>query len=484
MSSYRLPPPIPWLAIPLLWAVLLSSASMAQDQAEDGFSWLAGDHHIHSRNSVGYDQTKTPPTPSRGGDAIYPIPMNALMAKYHGLSWIVSTDHGGPLHSQVNLQWAYPELVQSRLAVPEVIQFWGMELDTPGADHSSLIIPFSEDEAKQLYQLESTYSKREPWPADISWDAEARMLEALQAMGKLSPPPLLIANHPSRSAIALGIYGLDSPAELRGWHNTAPEIAVGMAGAPGHQAMGLNPDGSPNSARPRGSYRFYPTLGGFDQMTARLGGFWDSMLGEGRNWWITANSDSHVNYVEGGADFWPGEYSKTHVWAQKNHDSIMDGIRNGRIFVSTGDLIDQLFVTVHSGAIAGNIGDSISINPDDRITVTIRFRDPETPNFAGRYPHVERVDLIMGQINGQLGDTSADSNTSTRVIARFDNSHWQTNGEFKQVSFELDKLSQDSYIRVRGTNSGELEPQPDVLGENPWDDLWFYANPIRIRLAE
>jgi len=26
-------------------------------------------------------------------------------------------------------------------------------------------------------------------------------------------------------------------------------------------------------------------MGGFDQMTARLGGFWDSMLGEGRRWW-------------------------------------------------------------------------------------------------------------------------------------------------------------------------------------------------------
>ena len=36
----------------------------------------------------------------------------------------------------------------------------------------------------------------------------------------------------------------------------------------------------------RGGYRNAPTLGGFDQMTARLGGFWDSLLGEGRRWWI------------------------------------------------------------------------------------------------------------------------------------------------------------------------------------------------------
>jgi hypothetical protein len=40
-------------------------------------------------------------------------------------------------------------------------------------------------------------------------------------------------------------------------------------------------------------------MGGFDQMTARSGGFWDAMLGEGRRWWITANSDAHEHYTEG-----------------------------------------------------------------------------------------------------------------------------------------------------------------------------------------
>jgi hypothetical protein len=55
-------------------------------------------------------------------------------------------------------------------------------------------------------------------------------------------------------------------------------------------------------------------MGGFDQMTATLGGLWDSLLGEGRRWWITSTSDSHVNWRDGGSDFWPGEYSKTYVY--------------------------------------------------------------------------------------------------------------------------------------------------------------------------
>ncbi|ASV28981.1 hypothetical protein [Maribacter cobaltidurans] len=75
-----------------------------------------------------------------------------------------------------------------------------------------------------------------------------------------------------------------------------------MAGAPGHQAAALNPDGTFRE-RARGGYGQFPTMGGFDQMTAKLGGFWDSMLGEGRRWWITANSDSYVHWRKGGSDF-------------------------------------------------------------------------------------------------------------------------------------------------------------------------------------
>ncbi|MFD1050973.1 hypothetical protein ACFQ1S_38320, partial [Kibdelosporangium lantanae] len=38
--------------------------------------------------------------------------------------------------------------------------------------------------------------------------------------------------------------------------------------------------------------------GGFDWMTATVGGLWDSLLAEGKPWWITANSDSHNVYAD------------------------------------------------------------------------------------------------------------------------------------------------------------------------------------------
>ena len=151
----------------LLVTLLLTGCPITSDDTER--RWLAGDHHIHSQFSVGWEKTN-PPKPIIGGDAIYPIPKNAEMARQFGLEWMVATDHGGPNHSKINLEQAYPALVASREAVPEVIQFQGMELNTPGADHSSIIVPHTQDEAKHLFAFESRFDKMESWPTDPTRD--------------------------------------------------------------------------------------------------------------------------------------------------------------------------------------------------------------------------------------------------------------------------------------------------------------------------
>ncbi|MBT3499942.1 MAG: hypothetical protein HN463_13840, partial [Gemmatimonadales bacterium] len=74
--------------------VALSLVAVGSAEAQSSRAWISGDHHIHSRWSVGWDTETDPPTPIKGGDAIYPIAMNATMARYYGLSWMVATDHG------------------------------------------------------------------------------------------------------------------------------------------------------------------------------------------------------------------------------------------------------------------------------------------------------------------------------------------------------------------------------------------------------
>jgi len=447
--------------------------------------WLAGDHHVHSWFSVSVKPSTEPGQPPvlvKAGDASNPITTNAREAVRHGLSWMVATDHGGPNHSKLNRDEAYPELVRSRRETPGVLQFWGMELDTPAAEHSSVILPRSAAERDALFGIERQYNRREPWPADPARDEEAFMLEALRHMKALPQPPVVIANHPSRSATEVGRYGLVSPAELRNWNDTAPDVAVGMEGAPGHQASTLKRDGTLDPKGDRGGYSRSPTMGGFDQMTARLGGFWDSMLGEGRRWWITSTSDSHRHYTDGGSDFWPGEYSKTYVKAARTYDDVLDGLRNGRVFVALGDLVSEVDVTAMTadGARKAEIGGELQVPSGSDVSVVIRVRDPSGKNFGGFSPEVARIDLIQGDIVGRAADATLDANPTTHVVRSFTPTSWAREGEVLSMVYLLKDVRRSNYVRVRGTNGSEVEPQPDPLGEDPWSDLWFYANPIFI----
>ena len=460
---------------------LLPAILMAGDVGAE--VWLAGDHHVHSRFSVNWDSRVDPPKPIFDVHGAYPIPQNAQMAKQYGLAWMVTTDHGGRHHAKLNLEQAYPNLLVARKVVPELIQFYGVELNSPGADHANIIIPHTHDEAQRIYQLESRFDKVHADPTDSASNATETMIEALLEMRELAEMPVVFANHPSRKAEEGEKYGLTTPSALRRWNDAAPEIAVGMAGAPGRQANSINPDGSIKPGAARGNYRGQPTRGGFDRMTAELGGFWDSMLGEGRRWWITANSDSHKNWTDGGMDFWPGEYAKTYVYADKSHSEILAALRAGRIFVTTGDLVSELYVSATSTTGAtGEIGDSLHLHSGDDVLVTIRAKDPASENSHGDLPAVGHIDLIVGDMTGVLENANQDTNSSTRVARRFSESDWTRQGEFLTMTYRLEDVDRSFYLRVRGTNTEQLEPDPDPLGEDPWTDLWFYSNPIFVEV--
>ena len=467
-------------ASPLAVAGPASAAEEDRNDSRPGDArrrvWRAGDHHVHSEYSGEFDTSTNPPTFHKGADAVYPIVTNAIMAKHFGLSWVMCTDHGGPTHSKVNIEQAYPDLLRSRVLVPGVLQFWGMEFDAPALDHHTLMIPHHRDEAQQLFELESRFAKHDAFPADRGRDTEAKMIEFLKAAKDMPRKPLVIAHHTSRSATGLGVYGQDTPREFRNGNNTAPDIYVGFEGAPGHQAGPLN-------GGPRGGYGNYPTHGGFDQMTARVGGLWDSLLGEGRRWWITATSDSHVHWTRGGADFWPGEYSKTHVLARHDYADIMDGLRNGRIWVGTGDLITSLDLTASNRNREAAMGETLTVSSRNRtdVDIEITFRPLKGKNANGDRPEVRRVDLIVGEITGPSSQLDVDTNPTTKVVARFGPRDWRKRGDDYVIRHTLRHVEGDLYARVRGTCTDEAEPLADGL-ESPWDDLWFYSNPVFVEV--
>jgi hypothetical protein len=453
-----------FLMLALLAASIPAVCAPASTSGNTDRQWLAGDHHVHSEWSVDWDHSTTPPTPVRGGDSPYSRSHNAAQARAFGLRWMVHTDHGGPGHSAVTRDHAYPALLQARADVPEVIQFNGMEFDVPAGEHASLIIAPGPQEMEQLAGAERDFSRSEPLQG--SRDTEAQMQAALAYLRDLSPAPLMFINHPSRSATGLGAWGEVSPEELRAWHAAAPKVLVGMEGAPGHQAIRSE----------RGLYRNTdaPTMGGYDQMTAQVGGIWDQMLADGIRFWITANSDSHVNLRDGGRDYDPGEYSKTYVLARPDAEDILDGLRHGRMFTVTGDLINALEFKVTDGNVTGSMGDSVTLAASRPMQVEARIRKPTNANANGRHPVLKRIELIVG---GKREDGSLQMQRRG-----FDATTWVLEGEWIVARWSLPVPSQGGFVRVRGNNSGAVEALLDEPGEDPWEDLWFYSNPVFVRV--
>jgi hypothetical protein len=249
---------------------------------------------------------------------------------------------------------------------------------------------------------------------------------------------------------------------LRDFNNAGPKIAFGMETQPGHGA----------SAN-RGEYQVlrntFPdgvkydsvggtTFGGTGVYGGIVGGVWDAMLGEGRNFWFFASSDWHNRGSFGPddrrstQDFFPGEYQRNYTLVRNGSDKIrpqmiVDGLRTGNSFATGGQLIDRLgFVAcvgktdgvvaeiASNGAINGTamnvsgcatMGEKLAVAAGSDIVVGISVRDPAGPNFSPytfnnpsllqigvtqpiNFPVLDHVDLIGGLVTGYKTPGAAD----------------------------------------------------------------------------
>ncbi len=87
------------------------------------------------------------------------------------------------------------------------------------------------------------------------------------------------------------------------------------------------------------------TYGGTGVYGAQVGGVWDALLGEGRNFWFFASSDWHNRGMFGpddrrtSQDFYPGEYQRDYVMVRDQ-----DGTRHGKStsVLSPQEIVDGL----------------------------------------------------------------------------------------------------------------------------------------------
>jgi hypothetical protein len=241
----------------------------------------------------------------------------------HALDWMVITDHGHVAHEKYAVEQTYANVVKARADHPELLLWQGLEWNVPSAEHATIFFEASKDEITALRMFERLFDGNINGTNPSSPAHEAVAIEALKWLSAqidqgTIDSALMIANHPTRN-------GRYSPHEFRAYRDTAPHIAVGMEAAPGAQNDGMpKPAGGGGF---RGGYgnspgvdswsgwplEAYRTWGGFDYMTAKLGGLWDSMLAEGQGWWITTNSDIHrANGTQRVNASVPGDWYTTH----------------------------------------------------------------------------------------------------------------------------------------------------------------------------
>lgn len=478
----------------------------------------SGDHHVHTVFSV---------------DGQYSVQQHAAMAARHGLEWLVVTDHGGPAHQRLSWDLLVPAVEQARAANPGLLVFTGLEWNVPAADHATVLLPPGPQTVAVLREFEAAHDAGVLLEGGLlrgmtSDDGEPYALAGLRflaeqvAAGRVRSA-LMIANHPARR-------GLDSPHELRAWRDTAPEIAVGMEGAPGHQAAAM-PRSRSGRGRPRGYYdqgpsadsfpgfdpvpggvAHYRTHGGFDAMTAAVGGMWDAMLAEGRPWWVTSTSDSHQvhgdTHVPGVApfgrtgtvgppvdtgtvqrygDFWPGQYSRTLVGADALEPSqILSGLRSGMIIACQGRLVDGLDVRVRSlgdGDRHGvTLGGSLVARRGDDVELTVTVQPAAGPNGAGAMPRLRLLAVIAGPVTGPAADPDTMTAPGTEVVATY-----ETGAGAVTVRHLFRAVSTDFFLRLRGSDGNRIDadggPLVDPLrpgpgDDDPWSDLWVYTNPV------
>ncbi|MGR6917274.1 hypothetical protein ACU635_23820 [[Actinomadura] parvosata] len=366
-------------------------------EPRDGYLWLAGDHHIHTQHS---------------SDGIYRVIDHVRHANAYGLGWMVITDHGGATHAKIGVEKVNPDIVAARAAVKDTLVFQGLEWNIPAAEHGTVFVAPGRNEVATLKEFESSFDGSVKGASSNTPQNEALAIAGLNFLAdavrkRRVPDALFFANHPSRK-------GIDSPHEIRGWRDAQPSIAVGMEGAPGHQAAGIAKPNGPGGGRgyydsnpgadsfPGYPAESYKTFGGFDWMTATVGGLWDSLLAEGKPWWITANSDSHWVHGDtsdrgpggdfnangryedpvykgvpnfGSGDFWPGFYSRTHAGAEDfSYRAVMDALRAGRVWVDHGGLISGLVVRARpagTGRRGVTLGGTLQVRQGARVELAI-----------------------------------------------------------------------------------------------------------------
>jgi hypothetical protein len=565
----------------LLGATAVLLALQTQGAAAKDPKWISGDFHNHTTCTDGSTSVKVLIEHSfkyldwftnsgHGGSGVRDCRFNDPEGDAHlsgeGKLWVdtigvdaikgdvvTSSGYRAMWRWQMIQEFDYPETVKASLAAGK-LAMQGLEQNVPGHEHASTSIIAGQfpkngklGNANAMAQFEYLFDAADN---DLSGGAENRW------RGKI-----IDDNHNKAVAgvawmqqnYAVRSYNVPAHAErVSGWdiksfrdyNNTGPTVAFGFESEPGHQAVGGR-GGYGGGAVGGGTY------GGVGFFASQVGGVWDALLGEGRNWFYFASSDYHSrgsfspwdSATTG--DFWPGEFQKTYIpfIADLSPRDLVRSLRLGNAYAVQGDLIgnDLTFeICNRSGCeVSAQMGQTLVVPIGSDVKVTLKVSDPNGKNrspysFANPVltqvgitrpldtPVLDHIDLITGKVTKKVLPSDPNytngTNSTTQIVASFNESNWKEKGETRTITYTIKNVQDNMYVRARGTNMPYGVPNATDEDGNPlldtnadnivcaepacpehlvrasdgvkivnydveaWSHLWFYTNPIFIRL--
>jgi VanZ family protein len=389
--------------------------------AEQG-SWLKADTHIHTTFS----------------DGAHSVAEVAAKAIEHGCDCIAITDHADSNLDAATREY-HEEIQAARRRHPELIVLAGLEWNVPGwagDQQATILMPPGPDEGLRLADFKASFGdlprdQDEPGLADPGLRWLGRVL-----VDDLSP--IVICEHPSRqrqtSDEVLG--------DLRRWR-AVNDLVVGFSGAPGHQ--GMQPVGAYKSA--------LSTIDRWDPAAAEVGGAWDTLLGQGVDFW-GAHATSDFHDAKGLGDYWPGEFSETWLYVpERSARGALRALKAGSFFAVHGQIARQVELRVDAQGLprSAYAGEMIELERGAIVTPQLRFETPQL-DWSGEPNRIDAVELIAVTAAG------------ARVVATRepDVSH-------PAISIDLEVPEEGLVLRGRGRR---------IVEDGP--DLMFYTNPVRV----